>query len=178
METLENIYTRRSIRAYQNTPISQNTLEAILTAALMAPSWKNTQTANYIVTLPTSPLWDGILDCLPPFNRKTASTAQALVIMTTKKFRCGYERDGSYSTNKEDGWEMFDAGIAAQTLCLAAWDQGIGSCIMGLYDEERLPELLNIPEDHYITAVISMGYPGESPNAPKRKTLEEKVRYV
>lgn len=73
---------------------------------------------------------------------------------------------------------MFDAGIAAQTLCLAAWENGLGSCIMGIYDEEQLPRLLNIPEDLYITAVISLGYPGETPNAPKRKTLEEKVRYV
>lgn len=178
METLENIYTRRSIRVYEDRPISQDLLEQILSTALMAPSWKNTQTANYILALPTSPLWGSILDCLPSFNRKTASTAQALVIMTTKKARCGYERDGSFSTKKEDRWEMFDAGIAAQTLCLAAWENGLGSCIMGIYDEEQLPRLLNIPEDLYITAVISLGYPGETPNAPKRKTLEEKVRYV
>lgn len=178
METLENIDTRRSIRVYQDTPIPQEVLEAVLSAALMAPSWKNTQTAGYILARPDSPLWDSILECLPSYNRKTASTAQALVIMTTKKARCGYERDGSFTTKKEDRWEMFDAGIAAQTLCLAAWEQNLGSCIMGIYDEDRLPELLHIPEEQYITVLISLGYPAESPNAPKRKTLEDKVRYV
>lgn len=178
METMENIDTRRSIRVYQDTPIPQKVLEAVLSAALMAPSWKNTQTAGYILARPDSPLWDSILECLPSYNRKTASTAQALVIMTTKKARCGYERDGSFTTKKEDRWEMFDAGIAAQTLCLAAWEQNLGSCIMGIYDEDRLPEILHIPNDQYITALISLGYPAESPNAPKRKTLEEKVRYV
>ena len=73
---------------------------------------------------------------------------------------------------------MFDGGIACQTLCLAAWGEGLGSCIMGIYDEEKLPSLLEVPEDQYVTAVVSIGYPAESPNAPKRKALEEKVRYV
>lgn len=178
METLNNINTRRSIRVYQDTPIPQELLEEVLSAALMAPSWKNTQTPFYTVVVPNSPLWDSILACLPPYNAKTVSTAQALVIMTSKKSRCGYERDGSFTTKKGDRWEMFDAGIAAQTLCLAAWEKGLGSCIMGIYDEEKLPELLNVQPDQYITGLISLGYPAESPNAPKRKTLEEKVRYV
>lgn len=178
METLNNIYTRRSVRVYKNEPIPQNVLEEVLSAALMAPSWKNTQTPFYTLTRPDSPLWEEILACLPSYNQRTASTAQALVLMSTKKARCGYERDGSFSTKKEDRWEMFDAGIAGQTLCLAAWEKGLGTCIMGLYDEDKLPELLALPEDQYLTAIIALGYPAESPQAPKRKSLEDKVRYV
>ena len=73
---------------------------------------------------------------------------------------------------------MFDAGIACQTLCLAAWAQGLGTCIMGIYDEDKVPALLEVPEDQYVTAIVSMGYPAETPKAPKRKPLEEKVQYV
>jgi nitroreductase len=73
---------------------------------------------------------------------------------------------------------MFDAGIACQTLCLAAWEKGLGTCIMGIYDEVRLPQLLQVPEDQMVTAVIPMGYPVEVPACPKRKALAEKVRYV
>ena len=177
METLENIYTRRSIRAYLNRPVEQAVLEEVLSSALYAPSWKNTQTANYIV-VSTPEMKQTLLEALPPFNAKTASTAPVIIVMTTKKGRSGYERDGSFSTKKEDRWEMFDAGIACVALCLAAWEKGLGTCIMGIYDEDKLPGLLNVPEDQYVTAVIPLGYPDQSPAAPKRKTLEEKVRYV
>jgi nitroreductase len=73
---------------------------------------------------------------------------------------------------------MFDGGIACQTLCLAAWDKGLGTCIMGIYDEEKLPELLELPEEQYITAVVTLGYPAQNPACPARKALTEKVRYV
>ena len=64
------------------------------------------------------------------------------------------------------------------TVCLAAWAKGLGTCIMGIYDEDKVPALLEVPEDQYVTAIVSMGYPAETPKAPKRKPLEEKVQYV
>lgn len=177
MDTFSAIQTRRSVRVYQDKPVPQDLLEEVLSAALMAPSWKNTQTASYTV-VSTPEAKAKLLSALPPRNVQTVTTAPVVIVMTTKKGRCGYERDGSFSTKKEDRWEMFDAGIACQTLCLAAWDRGLGTCIMGLYDEDTLPALLEVPGDQYVTAVIALGYPGEEPVCPKRKTLEEKVRYV
>ncbi len=179
MDAMENILTRRSIRVYEDRPVDRAVLEEVLSAARMAPSWKNTQTADCIVAdQPNPELREKLMACLPSFNAKTFSTAPVLIIMTSKKGRCGYEKDGSFSTTKEDRWEMFDAGIACQTLCLAAWAKGLGTCIMGLYDEEKLPALLNLPEDRYITALITLGYPAQSPEAPRRKSTEEKVQYV
>lgn len=177
LDTLETITTRRSVRAYRDTAVPQDVLEQVLSAALYAPSWKNSQTVNYIV-VQSPEAKERLLSALPPYNAKTVSTAPVSLLMTTKRGRCGYERDGSYTTKKEDRWEMFDAGIACQTLCLAAWDRGLGTCIMGIYDEERLPALFDVPQDQYVTAVISLGYPDQSPLCPKRKPLEEKVRYV
>ena len=177
MEAMENILTRRSVRIYRDTPVYRETLDTILAAAQMAPSWKNTQTSGYIV-ITTPEMKAALMEALPPYNAKTVSTAPVVVVMTTRKKRCAYERDGSFSTKKEDRWEMFDAGIACQTLCLAAWAQGLGTCIMGIYDEDRVPTLLDVPEDQYVTAIVSMGYPAESPTAPKRKPLGEKVRYI
>ena len=177
METMKTIYERRSIRVYDGRPVTEEVLEQVLSAALMAPSWKNTQTAGYIV-VKTTEMKEKLMEVLPPYNAKTVSTAPVTVVMTIRKQRCGYDRDGSFTTKKEDRWEMFDAGIACQTLCLAAWEVGLGTCIMGIYDEEKLPALLNVPEDRYVTAVVSMGYPAEIPVCPKRKNVEEKVTYV
>lgn len=177
METMETIYTRRSIRAYENRPVSRETLDRVFSAAMMAPSWKNTQTAGYVV-IESPEMKEKMLEALPSFNRNTASTAPVIVVMTTKTGRAGFERDGSFSTKKEDRWEIFDAGIACQTLCLAAWEEGLGTCIMGIYDEEKVPELISLPESHIVTAVVTMGYPAIAPTAPKRKTIGEKVQYV
>ena len=177
MEAMENILTRRSVRVYKDTPVSRETLDTILTAAQMAPSWKHTQTPGYIV-ITTPEMKTALMEALPSYNARNVSNAPVVVVMTTRKKRCAYERDGSFSTKKEDRWEMFDAGIACQTLCLAAWDQGLGTCIMGIYDEDKVPALLDVPEDQYVTAIVSMGYPAEAPKTPKRKPLEEKVRYI
>ena len=177
MDPFSAINPRRSVRVYQDKPVPRDVLESVLSAALMAPSWKNTQTVSYIV-VESSEMKAKLLEALPPYNARTVSTAPVTVVMTTRKERCGYNRDGSFTTRKGDRWEMFDAGIACQTLCLAAWDRGLGTCIMGIYDEEKLPVLLGVPEDQYVTAVVALGYPGETPVCPKRKSLEEKVRYV
>lgn len=177
METMQTIKTRRSIRAYTDQPIDKGVLEEILGAALLAPSWKNTQTAGYIV-VESPEMKHKLLTALPSYNQRIVSTAPAVVVMTTVHGRSGFERDGSFTTQKEDRWEVFDAGIACQTLCLAAWEKGLGSCIMGIYDEEKLPALLEVPQGQIVTAVVALGYPAETPSCPKRKTLEEKVRYV
>ena len=92
--------------------------------------------------------------------------------------RSGYERDGSFTTSKEDRWEMFDAGIATQTFCLAAHEKGIGSVIMGIFDEAKVGELINIEEGRKVAALVAVGYPAETPEAPKRKTVEDLVRFM
>ena len=141
METMENIYSRRSIRAYADRPVSREILDEVFSAAQMAPSWKNTQTPGYIAVT-SNEMKEKVLACLPCFNASTASTAPVIVIMTSKKGRCGYERDGSFSTAKEDRWEMFDAGIATQTFCLAAHEKGLGTCIMGIFDEDAIAQAI------------------------------------
>ncbi len=97
------------------------------------------------------------------------------VTMITK--RSGYERDGSFSTAKKDGWQMFDAGIAVQTFCLAAYEKGIGSVILGIFDEAKAASILEIPEDRELVTLIPIGYPAEEPAAPKRKPVDDLLSY-
>ena len=97
--------------------------------------------------------------------------------VTFIKNRCGYERDGSYSTKKEDRWQMFDVGIACQTFCLAAHEKGLGTVILGIWDEDGITELLDIPENQELAALIAIGYPVDSPAAPKRKSVEDLLTY-
>ena len=97
--------------------------------------------------------------------------------VTFKKGRCGYERDGSFTTKKGDRWQMFDVGVACQSFCLAAWDHSLGTVIMGVFDEEGISKLLNLPEDQELAALIAIGHPDIKPDAPKRKSVDELLQY-
>jgi nitroreductase len=72
---------------------------------------------------------------------------------------------------------MFDTGIAAQTFCLAAHEQGLGTVILGLFDEDKIEEMLQLPEDRELAALIPVGYPDEAPVAPKRKPVTDLISY-
>ncbi|MBP5197978.1 MAG: nitroreductase family protein [Lachnospiraceae bacterium] len=178
MTAKEVIEGRRSIRKFKDTPVPHEVLEAIVDEAKMAPSWKNTQIARYIVA--EGDTVKKLAECTKAYsgNGTVIAGAPAVVGLAVKKGRCGYERDGSFTTFRGDGWQMFDAGVAAQTFCLAAYEHGIGSVIMGIFDHEDASRVLNIPEDMDLVSLIPIGYPDGEAIAPKRKTVEELLSYV
>ena len=174
MNAKECIESRRSIRKFKADAVSADVLKEIVETARFAPSWKNTQIARYHVVT-NQALRETIANdcvCSFAFNTKTLLQAPAIVVLSYVTKRCGYERDGSFSTSKEDRWEMFDAGVATQTFCLAAHDKGVGTCIMGIFDEEKIAEVLNLPEDQKVGAVIAAGYADIAPDAPPRKDAD------
>lgn len=109
-------------------------------------------------------------------NIDTLHGAPALVVLTTVNGRSGYERDGSFSTSKGTHWQSFDAGLAAEAFCVAAHEAGLGTVILGIYDEGKVKTVLNLPETESVSALIPIGVPAESPAAPKRKDVSELLR--
>ena len=178
MNALDCIKGRRSIRQFQEKAVDHSLLEQIIETASFAPSWKNSQTIRYIAI-------EGELknrigrDCTSTFpnNGNIIENAPMLIAVTVIKGRCGYERDGSFTTNRGDSWQMFDAGVASETFCLAAHEAGLGSVIMGIFDEEKVTRLLEIPEDRELVALIPVGYPAEEPAAPRRKPVSDLLSY-
>lgn len=177
MNVIDCIKSRRSIRKYKPTAIDHSIIDSIVSAASYSPSWKNTQITRYIAIEDSSILKTIADDYTPDYNSNIIRQAPMLIAVTFIKGRCGFERDGSYSTGKEDRWQMFDAGVACQTFCLAAAEQGLGTVIMGIWDEEEITSLLNIPKDQELAALIAIGYPDIKPDAPKRKSLEDLLQY-
>ena len=178
MTAKDCIKGRRSIRKFKEQPIDRELLSEIIETASYAPSWKHTQITRYIAV--TGELMDKLAaECTSayPKNGEIIMQAPMLIVVTYIKGRSGFERDGSFSTAKEGSWQMFDAGVAAQTFCLAAYEQGIGSVIMGIFDEAKAASLLNIPEEREIVALIPIGYPDEEPVAPRRKPVEDLLSF-
>ena len=177
MTAKECIVGRRSIRKFTDRPVSHELLEQIVETASFAPSWKNTQVVRYIAV--EGEMKDKLAECTKIWagNGVIMNNAPMVIALTAVKGRSGYERDGSFSTGKGDGWQMFDAGVASEAFCLAAFEQGLGSVIMGLYDEADIVKLLEIPENQELIALIAIGYPDQSPEAPKRKTTADLLSY-
>ena len=179
MEALECIKTRRSIRKFTEQPVERALIEQIVAAAAYAPSWKNTQITRYTVVTDCEKKQQLADECMMDFafNQKTTLHAPALVVLTTITGRSGYERDGSVSTSQGTHWQSFDAGVAAQTFCLAAHALGLGTVIMGIFDENKVRSVLELPEEQSVAALIAIGHPAEQPVCPKRKDVETLLSY-
>lgn len=179
MEAKECIEGRRSIRQFKDTPISRETIEELVRLATYGPTWKNCQ-ANRFIAVTDEKMKSEIANIGTlgyDGNTRIIEGAPLVMVMTIVKNRSGYERDGSFSTSKGTHWESFDAGIVAQTLCLSAYSMGLGSVIMGIIDEDKISQIVGIPEEETVSAVIAIGYPDEEPAAPKRKELEKVLSF-
>lgn len=177
MTAKECILGRRSIRRFTQEPVSHELLEEIIATASFAPSWKNTQITRYIAL--EGELKEKVAACTKiwPGNGAIMESAPMVIAVSVVTGRSGFERDGSFSTGKGDSWQMFDAGIASDTFCLAAYEKGLGTVIMGLYDEAEVASLLELPNDQELVALIAIGYPAQSPDAPKRKAVTDLLTY-
>lgn len=176
MDAIACIKGRRSIRRFEDKPVSHETIEQIVSVASMAPSWKNTQVTRYIAV--EGEAKEALAKCTTIWekNGDIIRNAPVVIAVCAVKKRSGYERDGSFSTNKGDKWEMYDVGAASEAFCLAAYEAGLGTVILGLYDDNA-PEVLGVPEGQELIALIPMGYPAESPEAPRRKEVSELLSY-
>ena len=180
MTAKEVILGRRSIRKFKDEPVDRSVLEELVAEASYSPSWKHSQIPRYIavcdkalkeqLAAEATTIWPG--------NGEIIRQCAALVAVCVVTKRSGYERDGSFSTAFEDRWEFFDAGVASQTFCLAAYEHGLGTVILGLFDIDRMSELLKVPEGQKLIALIPVGYPAEEPVAPKRKEVKDLLTVI
>lgn len=179
MDSRDCILGRRSIRKFKADAIDDAVINEIVEEASYAPSWKHTQITRYVVVKDTE-LKAKIGQCTSayPHNGEIIADSPAVVCVTMIKNRSGFERDGSYSTDREWGWQMFDTGAAAQTFCLSAHAHGIGSVIMGIFDRDKIEKVLELPEDRELVCLIPIGYPDETPSAPRRKDVSDLLTVI
>ncbi|MFR3530245.1 MAG: nitroreductase family protein, partial [Lachnospiraceae bacterium] len=173
MNTTECIRTRRSIRKFKAAPVDHSLLESLISDTSYSPSWKNSQITRFIAIEDSSILDSIVQDYTPSFNSDIIKQVPVLLAVTFVKGRSGFERDGSFSTKKGDRWQMFDVGVACQTFCLAAHNAGLGTVIMGIWDEDGITKLLKLPDDQELAALIAVGWPDVDPDVPMRKSVDE-----
>lgn len=178
MEFNDVMTGRRSVRRYRQDKVTEEQVDRIVSRARYAPSWKNTQTVRYTAVMDPDLKKEIAETGVFGFKKNNGIINSAAVVMVVSTVRgiSGYDKDGSASTTKGGHWESFDAGIASYAFCLAAKEEGLGTCIMGLFDEKTISSLIGLPENESISALIALGVPDEDPDMPKRKETGEILR--
>ena len=177
MEFQELIEKRRSIRKYSTDgKVSRDDILTVIKAAQEAPSWKNSQIGRYYCILSEDMTERFREECLPELNR-TKSQNAALIVTTFVRDRAGFQKDGSPDNELGNGWGCYDLGLQNENLILKASELGYSTLIMGIRDADNIRKLLDIPQEEIIVAVIAVGKAAEEPARPKRREIEEIVRF-
>ena len=172
------IHARQSVRRYDETPVEPEKLNQCLEAARLAPSASNSQPWKFIV-VDREPLRAEVAKAtfsdIKLINKYTMQ-APVMIVIVVEKAKL-FTRVAMRIKNKE--WPLIDIGIAAEHFCLQATELGLGTCLIGWFEEARIKKLLQIPSDKSIGLLISVGYvvDGYSQRTKVRKPLEEIVRY-
>ena len=173
---MEIIKGRRSIRIYQDQQIPEEQLNKLLEAIRWSPSWANSQCWEVIV-IKDSAIKQKLQETLYAGNPSMKSIVEApVVIALCGKLQSAGFKKGQAATKLGD-WFMFDLGIATQNLCLTAHHLSLGTVIVGLFDQGKAKEILQVPEGYELVALIPLGYPTQEVNAPPRREIAEFVHY-
>lgn len=169
---LEMLKSRRSIRKFEERPVSDEVLQQVMEAVQWSPSWANTQCWE-VIDVVDAELRLKLQETMGKGNPATKAivTAPKLLALVGKKVSSGYYK--GEATTKFGDWLLFDLGIACQSLCLAARSLGLGTVVVGLFDQDKAAEICGVPGDYDLVVLIPMGYPAQDPKAPKRKEIAE-----
>jgi len=183
MDAIEMIKERRSVRKFKQEKVDRETMKEIIEISRWAPSWANFQVARYTLVDDEATIErlanDGVSGFV--YNMNTLKNAKGVCVLSFVKGKSGKldPEKGEFATDKTHVWEVFDAGIACQTFCLAAHAKGVGTCIFGVIDEKSIAEIVDLPEEESVAALIAYGYEdGPHVQPTPRKEVEEIVRFI
>ncbi len=161
---LDMIRNRRSIRKYQDKPVPAEKLEILIRAAMQAPSARNTQPWEFVVTQDKD-----IMNRIPEFHPYAGMIPSAGAVILV----CG-----NRELQDEIGYILEDCSAAIQNILIEAVNQDLGAVWLGVYPREDrvqgMISLFNLPGHIVPVALVSLGFPAESKEFDDRFT-ENKI---
>ncbi len=167
MELYQVLQERRSVRKYKSDPVEKEKLKRILEAARIAPSWSNLQCWRFIVISDPEKKKE-LAASMPdnnPAKRAVGETAPLVIVL------CADPSESGNADGKE--YYMLDAGITMQQLMLAAHAEGMGTCWVGWFDEEKVREACSVPQEYRIVGLTPLGVPEKQPSERPRKEFAD-----
>ncbi len=176
---LESIQSRRSIRKYKaDQKVEDAKLQEILESARIAPSGSNTQPWHFVVVqsdenrqqvanvshdqqwMMGAPVH---IACVADISPRVENSADLKV--------------NEISTEFELKQAIRDVTIATEHMVLAAESLGLGTCWVAWFTQDQIRPVLNIPENQFVVAVLTIGYPDEAPQPRPRKAMSDIIHY-
>ena len=150
----KKIKSRRTVRKYLQTAVPEEVLLKCVDAEGLSPSGANMQPLSYVIVNDQKllkPVFNtlSLAGYLPDYRPKEEEMPKAYIVMLVD--------------NKIARTPNHDAGIAAMSISMVAYDEGLGSCILASVDRKKLGEILNVPEGLDVALVVALGYPAENP---------------
>ena len=165
MELKEIVTKRRSVRAYEDRPVPEKSLRNILEAARLAPSARNDQSWKFVVVREGKRRQELTQAADREFVAEAPVVIAAVATDPERIMACEVP---SYAV---------DLSIAVTHMILAAVDEGLGTCWLGAFSQQRVKEILKIPGKYRVVALLTLGFPRGEMKVKTRKSLEEIVCY-
>jgi nitroreductase len=170
MKFAELVKIRQSVRKYSDRPVEKEKLLQCLETARLSPSACNSQPWKFVV-VDRPGLKARMAECATSLGMNRF-THQAPVIIAVVLERMKLAASiGSVLKDKE--YSLMDVGIAVNQFCLQAAELGLGTCIIGWFDEKKARTLLDIPQGKRVPLLVSVGYPDDETRKKSRKPVEE-----
>lgn len=152
MTLMELLKTRRSYRRFRQQPVSQEVVKELLLAATYASSAANLQPLSYIVVNSQENVgrvfectrWAAYLPREQGYPKENERPAMFICVVQNRNISAKCD---------------VDVGLAISNMTLAAWNRGVGSCILGAFDKGKLSEMLKLSETQVLHTVVAFGYP-------------------
>jgi nitroreductase len=166
MNTLEAIKKRRSVRSFTDKNVEKEKIEALTEAAIWAPNASNLQPWGIVILQREKNIKKA-----KSFSPGISGMPRALFIfcIDTEKAKKGGEDEARVLS-------YMDIAIAAQNVCLATTELGLGSCIVRSFNKKAIKELFDIVLEPEL--MIALGYPAEIPLPPERRRTDEVIVYL
>ena len=167
-ELVKIMQQRHSCRKFLDKAVENEKIVACINAASLAPSACNTQPYHfYVANTPET--------VAAAAKSVTAHNAKAIVIVTQEHA----DMPTTLGEAVRKDFRHFDIGLALENFLLEATELGLGTCILGCFNEEKLKSSFRIPSPKKIALVVAMGYSAEKEiPAKKRRPLEESITYL
>ncbi|WP_372996879.1 nitroreductase family protein [Lutispora sp.] len=164
---MKEIYTRRSIRKYEDKPVTDEQIHELLRAAMYAPSAGNEKPWHFVVIKDRA-----ILNEITTYHPHTQMLKEAPLAIAACCDMSNLKYDGAF-------W-LQDMGACIQNILLQAESMGLGTCWCGVHARQELVEkvskTLSLPEHIIPVAIVAVGYPGEKREVRERFN-PERVHY-
>lgn len=170
MEFTELVSKRQSDRKYAPKQVDRSLVVKCLEAARVAPSACNSQPWKFVVVDDRSKLIEVSDAAVGLGMNKFAVQAPVIIAVVQEKMNLS-ARAGSMVKDKD--YSLMDIGMAVENFCLQAADLGLGTCIMGWFDEKKVKEILGVPSSRRLQLLITLGYPDAPLRGKVRKSLDE-----